>query len=96
MTTRSTQALLVVRAPAFANSGLGSGTTRAEDDGMAAVFALIFVPTLAAVLFMLGGLDGSLSFSTGLATAVFVSLAIGILVGLFRLVHAWDGESPHG
>jgi hypothetical protein len=63
---------------------------------MAAVFALIFVPTLAAVLFMLGGLQGGVTFSTVLATAVFVALATGILTGMFRLAHTWDDDTPHG
>lgn len=71
------------------------GTARAEECGMAAIFALIFVPALAAVLFMIGGVHGHLSFSTGLAATVFVALATGLLTGLFRLAHSWDEESSH-
>jgi hypothetical protein len=77
------------------NHKLVAGTSRAEHHAMAAVFALVFVPTLAAVLFMLGGLHGSMSFSSILATSVFVALATGSLVGLFRLVYEWDHEAPH-
>ena len=61
---------------------------------MAAVFALVFVPALAAVLLMAGVVRGSLSLSTGLAATVFIALAAGMLAGLFRLARKWEDEEP--
>jgi len=63
---------------------------------MAAVFALVFVPGLAAVLFMLGGAKGDLSFGTAMATTVFVALAAGVFSGLLRLSQRWEDEKPTG
>ena len=63
---------------------------------MAAVFALIFVPGLAAVLFMLGTNQGQLSFATAAAATVFVALATGIFMGLLRLSRTWEDEKPTG
>ena len=57
---------------------------------MAAIFALIFVPALVAMLFMIGVLRGDLSFATGAAAAVFVSLAMGVFIGLLRLMRQWE------
>jgi len=64
---------------------------------MAAVFALIFVPALGAVLCMLGDVHGHLSFGTIAAGTVFVALITGMLAVLFRLARQWEdeGESPH-
>lgn len=63
---------------------------------MAAVFALVFVPGLAAVLFMLGGNQGQLSFGSAFAATVFVALAAGIFTGLLRLTRQWEDEKPTG
>jgi hypothetical protein len=63
-----------------------------RDERMAAVFALVFVPALAAVLLMLGMNHGAPSFSTVVPATVFVGLAAGLLVGLFRLAHDWEEE----
>jgi hypothetical protein len=60
--------------------------------GMAAIFALVFVPGLAAVLFMVGLIGGGLTFATGFASLVFVALSMGLVTGLFRLAHKWDEE----
>jgi hypothetical protein len=62
---------------------------------MAAIFALIFVPALAAILFMLGILHGNLSLSSGAAAAVFVVLATGVFVGLLRLMRQWEAGDEH-
>jgi len=59
---------------------------------MAAVFALVFVPGLAAVLFMLGLVGDGVTLATGAASFVFVALATGLIAGLFRLAHAWEDE----
>jgi len=63
---------------------------------MAAVFALVFVPGLAATLFMLGGLHGDLSFASAGAATVFIALASGMFTGLLRLTHRWEEEEPSG
>jgi hypothetical protein len=63
---------------------------------MAAVFALVFVPGLAATLFMLGALQGTVSFATAFAAFVFAALAAGIFVGLFKLSRKWESEAPTG
>ncbi len=72
-----------------------AGTADAEDQDMAAVFALVFVPALAAALCMLGDVHGHLAVSTIAATMVFVSLLTGLLAGLFRLSRRWEDESLH-
>lgn len=61
---------------------------------MAAIFALVFVPAVAAVLFMLGDIHGHLTASSIAATVIFVGLLTGLLTGLFRLARQWD-ESTH-
>ena len=66
---------------------------RAEIETMAAVFALVFVPALAAVLLMVGVVRGGMAFSTVLAAAVFLALATGLLAGLFRLARRWEDEA---
>ena len=59
---------------------------------MAAIFALVFVPALAAVLFMLGLLNGGLTIATVSAALLFVALATGVFAGLYRMVHRWEEE----
>jgi len=59
---------------------------------MAAIFALVFVPALAAILFMLGGTVGHVSFGTAFAALTFVALAGFLLTQLFRLAHHWDHD----
>ena len=61
---------------------------------MAAIFALVFVPAVAAVLFMLGDIHGHLSVTSIAATVIFLGLLTGMLTGLFRLARQWD-ESTH-
>lgn len=60
---------------------------------MAAIFALVFVPALAAVLFMLGDVHGHMSFTTLAATLTFFALIGGLITGLFRLAHQWDAPT---
>jgi hypothetical protein len=60
---------------------------------MAAIFALVFVPAVAAVLFMLGDIHGHLSVTSVAATGMFVALLGGLLAGLFRLARQWDGST---
>jgi hypothetical protein len=62
---------------------------------MAAIFALIFVPALAAMLFMLGLLHGNPSLASCAAVAIFVTLAMGVFVGLLRLMRQWEEADEH-
>ncbi len=61
---------------------------------MAAVLALVMLPTIASIGFFLGviRIDGSLASAT--AGALFVALAVGVLVGALR-VAGGDGGSHH-
>ncbi|MBS1118201.1 MAG: hypothetical protein H6Q90_429 [Deltaproteobacteria bacterium] len=61
---------------------------------MAAVFALVFVPALAATLCIMGMFQGGVSFGSALAAAVFLALSTGMVTGLFRLAHKWEDEEP--
>jgi hypothetical protein len=61
---------------------------------MAAVFALVFVPALAATLCIIGMFQGGVSFGTAFAATVFFALAAGMVTGLFRLAHRWEDEEP--
>lgn len=65
-----------------------------KGSAMAAVFALVFVPGLAAVLFMLGLAGGGITLGSGFAAAVFVALSVGLVTALFRLAHTWEDEEP--
>ncbi len=56
---------------------------------MAAVFALVFVPAVVALM-CLFGMHGALTFGTVAAAGVFIALLVGLLAGLFRLTHAWE------
>lgn len=60
---------------------------------MAAIFALVFVPAVAAVLFMLGDVHGHVSFTTFAASLTFCALIGGLITGLFRLAHQWDAPT---
>jgi hypothetical protein len=62
---------------------------------MAAIFALIFVPGFAAILFMLGILRDSPSLASGVAAAIFIALAMGVFVGLLRLMRQWEAGDEH-
>lgn len=59
---------------------------------MAAVLALVMLPLIAAIAFFIGLLRFDASFSTAFAGAIFVALAIGVLVGALRV--ASDAEGP--
>jgi hypothetical protein len=60
---------------------------------MAAIFALVFVPALAAVGFMtMSALQGDLSFGSALATVCFALLAMGVFYGLLSMARQWDAE----
>jgi hypothetical protein len=61
---------------------------------MAAILALVFVPAVAAILFMIGNIHGHLSVTSVAATVIFLALLGGLLTGLFRLARQWD-ESTH-
>lgn len=58
---------------------------------MAAVFALIFLPALAAVGLMLVSTT-SFTFSTVLALGSFAVMAAGVFYGSLRLAQQWENE----
>ena len=57
---------------------------------MAAVFALVFLFALASTTLFLKSL-GSASFGTVLAGVMFLALASGVFLGLYRMVKRWEG-----
>lgn len=73
--------------------GPSAGTTGAMVRDMAAIFALVFVPALAAVLFLLGDLHGHVSFTSIAAAGMFLALVAGLITGLFRMSRVWDDDT---
>lgn len=59
---------------------------------MAAVFALVFLFVLTSSLLFVKSL-GALSFGTALAGALFVVLASGVFLGLYRMMQGWEHEA---
>ena len=59
---------------------------------MAAVFALVFLPALAAVGFFLRS-AGSLTFGTGLAMVCFFAMTAGVFYGALRMSWHWDHDA---
>lgn len=53
---------------------------------MAAVFALVMVPLLAALGFFVGVAGDEGSLRSGVAAVTFAALGVGMLIGLLRLV----------
>ncbi|MBA3456566.1 MAG: hypothetical protein H0T42_25985 [Deltaproteobacteria bacterium] len=62
---------------------------------MAAIFALILLPVIAAVGFMVLS-NGMGSFAGAMATLCFAMLAGGSFFGLLNLVRQWEDEHPTG
>lgn len=58
---------------------------------MAAVFALVFVPAVTAIVCMFG-IHDTPSFGTVAAGAMFLALIVVVLGGLFRFTHDLEGE----
>jgi hypothetical protein len=59
---------------------------------MAAIFALILLPALAAVGFILKTSEGT-SFGVLLAKLCFVAMAAGLFYGLLRMARGWENET---
>jgi hypothetical protein len=59
---------------------------------MAAIMALIFVPALAAIGFMLLS-DLGTSPAATVASLLFAVLAMGLFVSLFKQVRRWEAEA---
>jgi hypothetical protein len=57
---------------------------------MAAVFALVMVPLLAAVGFLLGVTGGEGTMRSGVAMTTFAALGFGMLYGLLRFVRGLE------
>ena len=59
---------------------------------MAAVFALVFLPVIAAIGFM--ARSGSvLDVRTAMALAVFIPMAFGVFYGALRMSKHWEEQS---
>lgn len=61
-------------------------------ESVAAVLLLVFLPVLAAVLFLFGSFAGHMSVVSMLAGLVFVLLGSGMVVGMMRMSVGWDHE----
>ena len=59
---------------------------------MAAVFALIFLPALAAIGFMARA-DGVVDIRTVMALAVFIPMAFGVFYGALRMSKQWEEQA---
>jgi hypothetical protein len=59
---------------------------------MAAVFALVFLPVIAAIGFMARS-GHALDVGTAMALAVFIPMAFGVFYGTLRLAKQWDEET---
>lgn len=59
---------------------------------MAAVFALVFLPALAAAGLMFKVVQGDLSLASSMAGMMFIALASGIFYGLLRMARQWEDE----
>lgn len=59
---------------------------------MAAVMALILLPVVASVGFMVLGNNGGPA-SVTFATLCFSALAGGVFAGLFKMARGWENES---
>jgi len=57
---------------------------------MAAVFALIFLPALAAIGLMVKASPG-LGFGTTLALMCFIAMTAGVFYGTLRMARKWEG-----
>lgn len=58
---------------------------------MAAVFALVFLPVIAAIGFMVRA-DGVLDVRTVMALAVFIPMAFGVFYGALRMSKQWEAQ----
>lgn len=58
---------------------------------MAAVFALVMLPIIASIGFFIGVVRFDGSFAAAFAGAIFVALAVGVLVGALRIAREAEG-----
>lgn len=63
---------------------------------MAAVFGLVFLFALASTALFVKMIVGGASFGTVLAGAMFLALAGGVFLGLYRMAKRWEGPYPKG
>jgi hypothetical protein len=59
---------------------------------MATVFALIFLPALAAVGLMALTATGDTSVASYVALSCFIFLTSGMFVGLYKMMKRWEDE----
>lgn len=62
---------------------------------MAAVFALVMLPIIAAVGFFVGVVRADGSLSAAFAGAIFVALAVFVLAGALRIARDAEGPEAH-
>jgi hypothetical protein len=60
---------------------------------MATVFALIFLPALAAIGLMALTTTGDTTLASYAALACFITLTSGMFLGLFKMMKRWEDES---
>ena len=60
---------------------------------MAAVFALVFLPALAAIGFMLKATHGQMSAGVAFAATIFVVLAAFVFGGVLRFIQRAEDEA---
>lgn len=60
---------------------------------MAAVFALVFLPALAAIGFMIKAVQGQMSFGAAFAATIFAILATGVFAGVLGFVKRAEDEA---
>ncbi|MBX3157744.1 MAG: hypothetical protein KF773_17380 [Deltaproteobacteria bacterium] len=59
---------------------------------MAAVFALVFIPVVASIGFMLGANVG-VSLPATIAMLMFAVLAMGVFLSVFKMARRWEDET---
>lgn len=59
---------------------------------MATVFALIFLPALAAIGLMTLTTSGDTSVASYMALTAFILLTSGMFVGLYKMMKRWEDE----
>lgn len=74
------------------NGGFRLARRWLDDGRMAAVFALVFLPALAAIGFMARA-DGVLDVRTVMALAVFIPMAFGVFYCSLRMAKRWEEQA---
>lgn len=81
-----------LRIRARRDNGIAAGTSRAIKSLMATVFALIFLPALAAIGLMALTTTGDAGLASYVAFACFFLLTSGMFVGAYKMMKKWEDE----